>query len=100
MKNRRRAFKRQNRLSKMMISTVFAVLFVVLSINAVSLHKKNQEYIEREEILQAQIADEKERTEEIKEFEKYSQTKEYIEDVAKDKLGLVYKDEIIFKKTD
>ena len=37
------------------------------------------------------------RTEEIKEYEKYTQTKKYVEEIAKNKLGLVYEGEIIFK---
>ena len=44
-----------------------------------------------------QIAEEEERTKEIEEYAKYTQTKKYIEEVAKDKLGLVYEGEIIFK---
>ena len=35
---------------------------------------------------------------EIEEFRKYTQTKAYIEEVAKDKLGLVYEGEILFKE--
>ena len=34
---------------------------------------------------------------EIEEYEKYTQTKKYIEEVARDKLGLVYEGEILFK---
>ena len=37
------------------------------------------------------------REEEIAEYEKYTQTKKYVEEVAKEKLGLVYEGEIIFK---
>ena len=40
---------------------------------------------------------EERRAEEIAEFEAYTRTKKYVEDVAKEKLGLVYEDEIIFK---
>ena len=53
--------------------------------------------MQREQQLQEQIAAEEERAEEIAEYEKYTQTKKYIEDVAKDKLGLVYEGEIVFK---
>ena len=31
------------------------------------------------------------------EFEAYTQTKKYVEEVAKERLGLVYEDEILFK---
>ena len=37
------------------------------------------------------------RSEEIEELKEYVQSDEYAEQVAKDKLGLVYEDEIIFK---
>lgn len=37
------------------------------------------------------------RAEELKEYEEYVKTDEYIEEVAREKLGLVYKDEIIFE---
>ena len=37
------------------------------------------------------------RTDELNEYKKYIQTKKYVEDVAKDKFGLVYPDEIIFR---
>ena len=47
--------------------------------------------------LETQLKEEKERTEEIKEFEKYAGTDAYIEDVAKDKLGLIHKNEILFE---
>ena len=47
--------------------------------------------------LETQLKEEKERTEEIKEFEEYAGTDAYIEDVAKDKLGLIHKNEILFE---
>lgn len=34
---------------------------------------------------------------EISDYEAYVQTKKYIEEIAREKLGLVYKDEIIFQ---
>ena len=33
----------------------------------------------------------------VDDLEAYTKTKKYVEDVAKDKLGRVYEDEIIFK---
>ena len=34
---------------------------------------------------------------ELEEYEKYTKTAKYVEEVAKEKLGLVYEDEIIFQ---
>ena len=36
--------------------------------------------------------------EEIAEYQEYTQTDEFVEDVAREKLGLVYDDEIVFIK--
>ena len=47
--------------------------------------------------LDAQIEKEQNRTLEIEELGKEVQTKGYIEDIAREKLGLVYEGEILFK---
>ena len=39
----------------------------------------------------------KQRAEDIEEYGKYTKTTKFVEEVAKDKLGLVYEGEIIFK---
>ena len=39
-----------------------------------------------------------ERHQELSELESYTRTQEYIEDVARSKLGLAYDNEIIFKE--
>ena len=67
------------------ISAVILVLLVVLSVKSHTLKQRNAVYQETT------------RTQEIKDLEAYMQTDEYAEQVAKDKLGLVYEDEIIFK---
>ena len=50
--------------------------------------------------LENRIEKEEVRTEELKEFEIYTHTKKYAEEVAKNILGYVYEDEIIFKPED
>ncbi|MBQ4559176.1 MAG: septum formation initiator family protein [Tyzzerella sp.] len=87
----------EHRLSILLIICVIVVLGVTLSVASISLHKKNQGYKAQETELQKQLEEEKARAEEIDELEKYVGTDEYIEDVAKDKLGLVYPNEILFK---
>lgn len=47
--------------------------------------------------LEKQLEEEALRAEEIEELEGYVGTDEYVEDVAKDKLGLVYPNEILFQ---
>jgi cell division protein DivIC len=74
-------------------------LVVVVGINSISLKQKNATYAAREQELLAQIADEDARTLELEELATYTKTKKYAEEVAKDKLGLVYEDEIIFQES-
>lgn len=88
---------KQNRLAAILVAMVVIVMLVVVAVNNYNLKKKLAQYQEKEQILKEQIATEKERTLEIEEFEKYTKTKKYIEDVAREKLGLVYEDEIIIK---
>ena len=44
-----------------------------------------------------QVQDEENRTRELEEYKIYVQTKQYAEEVAKEKLGLVNPDEILLK---
>ena len=89
--------RRENKAGILWASVVVLILVTVVSIKSVGLMKKAHEYQEKEAVLVSQIEDEQARSEEIAEFEKYTQTRKYIEDTARDKLGLVYPGEIIFK---
>ena len=73
------------------------MLIVVLSVASISLHEKNQNYKEQEAKLEAQLEEQRARSEEIDELEEYVGTDEYVEDVAKEKLGLINPNEILFK---
>ena len=94
---KRRRF--QNRAGIIWATIVVLILVTVVSIKSVGLMQKAREYHAREAELEAQIEQETVRSEEIAEFEKYTETRKYIEDTAKEKLGLVYPGEIIFKNT-
>ena len=62
-----------------------------------TMDQRNAAYVEELAQLQNKIDAEEARTQDIADLEAYMQTDEYAEQVAKDKLGLVYEDEIIFK---
>ena len=83
--------------SMLAVSFVILLLVVVLSANAVTLKAKDRTYQAQEQELKRQIEEEKERAQEIDKLEQYVGTDEYVEEVAKDKLGLVNEGEIIFK---
>lgn len=80
------------------ICAVILLLVVMVSVNSVTLRAKNQSYVAKETELEEQLEKEKERSAEIDELEQYVGTNEYVEQIARDKLGLVHENEIIFKK--
>lgn len=89
--------RRQNRFGMFLVSIAVVMLLVVVTFSGFKLQQKLEVYQQKELALQEQIKAEEERAKEIEEYEKYTQTKKYIEEVARDKLGLVYEGEILFK---
>ena len=92
--------KKQNRLGMMLVTIVVAMLCAVILVRMTDLRNKQKNYIEKEETLKEQIAGEEQRALDLVEYEKYTKTSKYVEEVAKDRLGLVYGDEIIFQSED
>lgn len=90
--------KRQNRFGMFLVTTVIVMMLIVVMIKSIELKPELEQKQLRIQELEEQIAEEQKRSEEIAEYEKYTQTKQYIEEIAKDKLGLVYEGEIIFKE--
>lgn len=76
------------------------LLFGIVSYGMIGLKEREAKAELKLKRLESQIQEQKERTTEIENYKAYVQTKRYIEDVAREKLGLVYKDEIIFQKED
>jgi len=76
---------------------VVFVLAIVLWRGKQELSKKNAACETQIAELQTQIEAEKARNEELSDYEKYVQTKKYVEEIAKNKFGLIYPDEIVFK---
>lgn len=97
-KTRRRKKDRwSNRLAIIGITVVVISLGVVVNLKSASMEKKDLEYQAKETALQQQVLQEKNRANELEEYRIYVQTKQYIEEVAKQKLGLVKPDEILLK---
>ena len=96
-KKKRNRRARQHRRSVLLICMVLVCLSGVLAVNSVKLQARTAQYKEQEEELAVQIREEKDRAEEVKEFEEYVKTDEYIKDTAENKLDLVDPNEIIFK---
>ena len=96
-KGRRRKSK-ENRIGKMCISGIVFTFLIVMSIQIVNLYKEDQAYLAKEKELSAQLEEATEEQQQLADYEQYTQSQEYIEEVAKSKLGLVYNNEIVFKE--
>lgn len=96
-KRKRKSTRHQSRVASFLI--VVAVLFVcVFSVMRIgSLNSKSNELKATEAELTRKIEMAYQEKEELSAREQYMHTNKYIEDVAKDKLGLVYPDEIVIK---
>lgn len=94
---RKRRDKLGNRMTLIGITFVVISLAVVVNLRGASLQDKDMEYQIKEENLQAHLHQEETRSEMLEEKRIYVQTKQYIEKVAKEKLGLVNPDEILLK---
>lgn len=93
-----RRVRNENRLGMTVAMLAIVIMTIVVGINSISLKQKEEKYAAREEELTSLIELEEARTKELEELAIYTKTKKYAEEVAKDKLGLVYENEIIFQE--
>lgn len=100
MAKRKVAYRKrnQNRLSMFLVTFVVLMIVMVVAVRSVELQDKIDAKAAEAQAVDDKISAEEERALEIEELKKEVQTKGYIEDVAREKLGLVYEDEILFKE--
>ena len=80
------------------IFIVLALLMGVMVFQLVSLSRKQKNYLREVESLKKELAAEKVKSEELKDYEAYTKTEEYIENMARMKGGLVKENEIVFRE--
>ena len=95
-----KAVRNANRTAMRLIILVVVVLGIVIAVQSHRLNVRIRENNDRLAEVSQQLQDEQDRTQEIRDLEEYMQTDEYLEKVAKEKLGLVKDNEIIFKEED
>ena len=88
-----------NRMAIMGITLVVMCLAVAINIKGADLKQSDLDYQIREENLARQVTEAEKRTGELQEYKIYVKTKQYAEEVAKERLGLVKPDEILLKPT-
>jgi cell division protein DivIC len=90
----------QNRHAMRVILVAVVILMAVLFLQSGRLEKRIQAGDQQISELESKTEEENQRTDEIKQLQKYMQSDEYKEQVAKDKLGMVKDGEIIFKESE
>ncbi|MCR5415306.1 MAG: septum formation initiator family protein [Pseudobutyrivibrio sp.] len=100
MARRRKNNYRRKKTSTGRIYVAVIMLFMigVMTFQIVKLYNKNQDLKEKEEALQGQVDSANEKSDELKEYEQYVGSDEYIENEASKKLGLTHDNWIIFKE--
>ena len=92
--------KHMNKFTIRGIIVLCAVLSFTILYRRSALEAQCKEYNAQIAELKKEKKSADERTEELKKFEKYVDTDEYVEKIARERLGLVYKGEIIFEPDD
>ena len=87
----------KNRTGIGIIVFVVLILFAIVSYRRIDLAQERDEAMIKIGRLEEQYQKEQKRSTEIESFKAYTKTKKYIEDMAREKLGLVYEDEILFE---
>lgn len=80
------------------VAVIVVAFLIVMIFQIVQLKNKETAYAQQTAELNKQLKEETERTDEINALADYMQSDQYIEDMAKSKLGLAYDNEIIFKE--
>ena len=100
MARARRRKQSKNRFSIILALTVTGLIVGAAGVGCISLDQKLESYKAQKTQLEAQIDKENKRSEEIEEYSKYVQTDQYVEDAAREKLGMAKSNDIIFKNED
>ncbi len=97
MAGRKKQLSMGNRLGMYAIAIIVFVMLVALLSQSWSLRAENAAYAAQIDDLQQELQDEEVRAEEIDELSEYLNSDEYIEKLAREKLGLVYEDDVIYR---
>ncbi len=93
----KKRYRRQSKTVVMGILLVTLLFCGILFYKTKTLQARDGRYAEKESKLEGQIEEEKKTAEKLEEQELYMQTKKYIEEIAKTKLGLVNPGETLMK---
>lgn len=93
----KRPAKRQSRIGIAIVIAAMLVVVAYMGIRTLVLKERSDRLALNEALLEQEIEDAEKKRDQLEEKEKYMETSKYVEDEAKDKLGLVYPDEIVIE---
>jgi cell division protein DivIC len=90
--------EKKHRKSMRIIALVLVIACLGLGFKTWQVHQEIEEYAVVQEEVSKQISEAEKLQEDIREKLEYQKSDAFIEDIARDKLGLIFENEIIFKK--
>lgn len=96
-RRRKRPVKKQSSIGKIFVIVTMLVVSVASLAKAASLYTEEKELKRENASLTKELEDANQKHEELVQKKNYMTSDEYIEDEAKDKLDMVYPDEIVIK---
>lgn len=94
---KRKEKKPSNKLVTVVMILLVVIICFVVNFRSRDIKAQNEAAKKEIERLNSQIEDEKNRTEDLEEYKKYTTTKQFVEEYARKYLGLIYPDELIFE---
>ena len=98
VKKRKKKGRKNNRTNRVFLALIAFFVLMAMSVQLINLYRTDAAYAKKEQKLQEDLSAQMDRQEELKNYEAYTKTQEYMEGVAKSKLGMVHKNEIIFRE--
>lgn len=97
-RKRARRMRGREKRALLVMGLIVGSVGITLTVRGNALNQQIQQNSLKESALEQQLEDETRRTEEIQELEQYMQSDEYIEKIAREKLGLLKENEILFRE--
>lgn len=89
--------RKQSKICGFFILLSLCLLAAVIFYRAMGLREQKNDLKVQAAELEQQLQEAKEEYKNLEEYEEYMKTKSYVEDVARNQLGLVYPDEIVIR---
>ena len=97
-RKRARRMRGREKRALLVMGLIVGSVGITLTVRGNALNQQIQQNSLKESALEQQLEDETKRREEIQELEQYMQSDEYIEKIAREKLGLLKENEILFRE--